>query len=76
MSTKQYDIDSRTSSILINLNLNLNTSFISNQYCDSASKIEETEKMDTNKKTYNNLRSALRESYLTGSLKYGNGFVS
>lgn len=76
MSTKQSGIDSRTGSILINLNLNLNTSFISNQYSDSVSKIEETERKDNSKKTYNSLRSALRESYLTGSLKYGNGFVS
>jgi len=74
MSTQQ-GLDSRTSSILINLNLNLNTSFVSNKYSDSVSKIEETEKEDNNKKTYKTLRSALKESYLTGSLRYGNGFV-
>lgn len=74
MSTKQ-GIDSRTSSILINLNLNLNTSYISNKYTDSATKIEESVQGDT-KKTYNSLRSALKESYLTGSLRYGKGFVS
>ena len=72
MSTKQ-GLDSRTSSILINLNLNLNTSFISNKYTDSAAKIEESAQCET-KKTYNSLRSALKESYLT--LRYGKGFVS
>ncbi|MBR5304667.1 MAG: hypothetical protein IKU37_07575 [Candidatus Gastranaerophilales bacterium] len=75
MATKQYGLDSRTSSILINLNLNLNTGFVANQYGDSAAKIEESSKGDA-KKTYNSLRSALRESYLTGSLRYGKGFVS
>ena len=75
MSTKQQGLDSRTSSILINLNLNLNMGFVANKYCDSVAKIEESSKSNT-KKTYNSLRSALKESYLTGSLKYGKGFVS
>ena len=74
MSTKQ-GLDSRTSSILINLNLNLNMGFVANQYGDSAAKIEESTK-DNSKKVYNSLRSALKESYLTGSLRYGKGFVS
>ena len=74
MATKQ-GLDSRTSSILINLNLNLNMGFVANKYGDSAAKIEESFKGDT-KKSYNSLRSALKESYLTGSLKYGKGFVS
>ena len=75
MSNKQ-SFDSRTSSILINLNLNLNTSYVSNKYGDFVSKIEETQKEDNNIKVYNSLRSALKESYLTSSLKYGNGFIS
>ena len=74
MATKQ-GLDSRTSSILINLNLNLNMGFVANQYGDSAAKIEESAKGNS-KKVYKNLRSALKESYLTGSLRYGNGFVS
>ena len=74
MNTKSKGIDSRTSSILINLNLNLNTGLIANKYSDSVEKIEESAKGNT-KKVYKNLRSALRESYLTGSLRYGNGFV-
>lgn len=75
MTNQRQGLDSRTSSILINLNLNLNTGFVVNKYCDSKAKIEESEKGNT-KKVYKNLRSALRESYLTGSLRYGNGFIS
>ena len=75
MTTKQKGLDSRTSSILINLNLNLNTRLIANQYGNSVAGIEESSK-GNKKKVYKNLRSALRESYLTGSLRYGNGFVS
>ena len=73
---KTRDLDSRTSSILINLNLNLNTSFVSTQYSESAEKIEESSKGDEIK-TYKSLRSALKESYLMGSLRYGkNSFIS
>ena len=74
MATKQ-GLDSRTSSILINLNLNLNTGFVSKQYTNSVEKINESQK-GTAKKVYKNLRSALKESYLTGSLRYGNSFIS
>ena len=74
MSTQQ-GLDSRTSSILINLNLNLNTGLIANQYGNSKAGIEESAK-GVKKKVYKNLRSALRESYLTGSLRHGTGFVS
>ena len=74
MATQQ-GLDSRTSSILINLNLNLNTGFVSKQYTNSIEKIKESQKGNS-KKVYKNLRSALKESYLTGSLRYGNGFVS
>lgn len=74
MATKQ-GLDSRTSSILINLNLNLNTGLIANQYSNAVEKINESSKGNA-KKVYRNLRSALKESYLTGSLRYGNSFVS
>ncbi len=75
MTNQKQGLDSRTSSILINLNLNLNTGFIANKYTDSIAKIEESSKGNA-KKVYKNLRSALRESYLTGSLRYGNSFIS
>jgi len=74
MATQQ-GLDSRTSSILINLNLNLNSGLIANKYGDSIEKINESSKGNA-KKVYKNLRSALKESYLTGSLRYGNGFIS
>lgn len=74
MAQKQA-LDSRTSSILINLNLNLNTGLIANKYGDSVEKINESSKGNS-KKVYRNLRSALKESYLTSSLRYGNGFIS
>lgn len=68
-------MDSRTSSILLNLKLNLDSSkTISNQYVESKSEIEETEKGD-NLKVYSSISSVLKECYLTGSLKYGNNFV-
>ena len=66
--------DSRTASILINLNLDVNSKLIANIYVSSKADIEQTQK-GVNKKTYKNLRSTLRECYLTGSLRYGNNFV-
>ena len=74
MATKQ-GLDSRTSSILINLDLNLNTGLIANQYGSAIEGIRQSEKGNS-KKVYKNLRSALKESYLTSSLRYGNGFIS
>lgn len=70
----QQKLDSRASSILINLNLNLNSNSVAKQYGNAIEKIEESVKGDK-KKVYKNLRSALKESYLTSSLRYGNGFV-
>lgn len=67
-------VDSRTTSILINLDLNINSKLVANKYITSKSDIEETQH-GVNKKTYKNLRSTLRECYLTGSLKYGNNFI-
>ncbi len=67
-------VDSRITSILINLDLNVNSKLVANKYTTSKANIEETQH-GTNKKTYKSLRSTLRECYLTGSLKYGNNFI-
>ena len=67
-------MDSRTSSILLNLNLDIDTSSFSNQYIESKKEIEESQEPE-HIKTYNSLRSTIKECYLTGSLKYGNNFV-
>lgn len=66
--------DSRTSSILINLDLNINSKLIANQYSSSVAGIEQSAKGEK-QKVYKNLRSTMRECYLTGSLKYGNNFI-
>jgi len=71
---KYATLDSRTSSILLNFNLNLNTSVISSKYKDTKAKINETQN-DDKTKAYTSLRSALQESYFTGCLKYGNNFL-
>ncbi len=68
-------MDSRTSSILINLDLNINSGLVANQYYSSKAEIEEAAKGDK-QKVYKNLRQTLRECYLTGSLKYGNNFIT
>lgn len=67
-------MDSRTSSILFNLDLNVNSKLIANQYDTSIKKIEESERGDK-KKTYKKLKQIVSESYLTGSLSYGNNFI-
>ena len=67
-------MDSRTSSILLNLNLDLNTDNYSNQYVESKKEVEESQDSEY-VKVYSNLRSTIKECYLTGSLKYGNNFV-
>ena len=66
--------DSRTSSILINLNLNISSGLVASNYSNSVRGIEEAKKGDKIK-SYKNLRSTLKECYLTGSLKYGNNFI-
>ena len=70
-------MDSRTTSILLNLDLNLDLAKgIANQYLDSKEKIKESIDEKIRKtKTYNSLKSTIKECYLTGSLKYGNNFV-
>ena len=66
-------MDSRTSSILLNLDLSTNSKLIASQYFISKANIEESSK--NNVKVYKNLKSTIKECYLTGSLKYGNNFV-
>jgi len=67
-------MDSRTSTILLNLDLDLNTNKYSDTYVESKKEVQETQ--DTNyTKEYTTLRSTIKECYLTGSLKYGNNFV-
>ena len=69
-------MDSRTSSILINLDLDfLKKGLVADQYGSAVEGIKQSEK-GTSKKVYKNLRAALKESYLTSSLRYGNGFIS
>ena len=67
-------MDSRTSSILINLDLNIDSKLIASKYSNAVAGIEESKKGDKIK-TYSTLKSALKECYLTGSLKYGNNFI-
>lgn len=68
-------MDSRTSSILINLDLkNLNAAAVANKYMSSKAGIEESQS-GAKVKSYKTLRSTLRECYFVGSLKYGNNFV-
>ena len=67
-------MDSRTSSILLNLDLNLNLGNVINKYESSKEGIKETIN-DKNIKAYKSLTSTIKECYLTGSLKYGNNFV-
>ena len=67
-------MDSRTSSILINLDLNTDSSLVASKYLNSIAGIKESGKGDKIK-SYKNLRSTLKECYLTGSLKYGNNFI-
>ncbi len=67
-------MDSRTSSILINLDLNLNKTFVASTYGASKEKIEQS-RSEKREKTYKSLKSALKECYFVGSLKYGNNFV-
>ncbi len=67
-------MDSRTSSILLNLDLDLNACNYCENYANSKKEIEETQNSKYIKK-YKNLRSTIKECYLTGSLSYGNNFV-
>ena len=67
-------MDSRTSSILINLDLNLNSNLVTSNYSTTIAGIEEAKKGDKIK-SYKSLKSTLKECYLTGSLKYGNNFI-
>ena len=74
MATNTMILDSRISSIMLNLNLTSNSSAIINQYTTSANKINEIQYQGP-KKTYRSLKETLKESYLTGALAYGNNFI-
>lgn len=67
-------MDSRTSSILINLDLTkLNSKMVAQNYVSATNAIKDA--LSTKKKVYSSLRSTVKECYLTGSLKYGNNFI-
>jgi hypothetical protein len=74
MATNTMILDSRATSIMLNLNISSNSSFIINQYAKSADKINKIQN-EGPKKTYRSLKQTLKESYLTGALSYGNNFV-
>lgn len=67
-------MDSRISSILLNLDLGVDSQCISNQYIESKAEVEQSEH-DEPLKVYRNLRDTIKECYFVGSLKYGNNFV-
>lgn len=67
-------MDSRTCSILLNLNLDIDANFVVNNYQDAKDKITQSANEDR-KKAYKSLRSTVKESFLTGSLKYGHNFI-
>ena len=67
-------MDSRISSILLNLDLDLNTDNFSNQYIESKKEVQESQDSEYVKE-YTSLRSTIKECYLVGSLKYGKNFV-
>ena len=67
-------MDSMAISKLINFELKIDPKLIAGNYSKSVEGIEESKNEDRTK-TYNNLRSTLKESYFQGSLKYGNNFV-
>lgn len=74
MAANTMILDSRVSSIMLNLNITSSSSSIINQYTTSANKINEIQAQGP-KKTYRSLRETLKESYLTGALAYGNNFI-
>ena len=67
-------MDSRTCSILLNLNLDVASNLIANKYQSSKEGITQASCEDL-KRRYKNLRSTVQESFLTGSLKYGRNFI-
>lgn len=74
MAANTMILDSRVTSIMLNLNISSNSSAIINQYTTSANKINEIQTQGP-KKTYRSLKETLKESYLTGTLSYGNNFI-
>lgn len=71
MVIQEEKVDARISAILCQVNVKVNGSFVVNKYATAIKKINEK----PYKKVYTSLKSTLRESYLTGSLKYGKNFV-
>ena len=67
-------MDSRTGSILLNLDLDLDTNNFAIKYIESKKEVEDSQETEYVKE-YSNLRSTIKECYLTGSLKYGKNFV-
>lgn len=67
-------MDSRTCSILLNLDLDVSANLVANKYQTSSELINQSAKEDR-KKSYKSLRSTVKESFLTGSLKYGHNFI-
>ena len=67
-------MDSRTSSILINLDLDFNSGIVASKYNNSITGIKEANE-SKKIKSYSTLNSTIKECYLTGSLKYGNNFI-
>ncbi len=74
MAANTMILDSRVSSIMLNLNITSNTSMIINEYTTSANEINKITSQGA-KKTYRSLRQTLKESYLTGAVAYGNNFI-
>ncbi len=67
-------LDSRVSSILLNLDIKVSQKTAAMKYISSKENIEEAAKGDK-PKVYRSLRQTMNECYLTGSLKYGRNYI-
>ena len=68
-------MDSRTCSILFNLDSVTKPRNVASKYYEFVSKIHDSQASANATKTYDSLKQTVKECYLTGSLKYGNNFV-
>lgn len=67
-------MDSRTSSILFNLDLkNISSKLVANQYSTSKEQVEEAQQEKGS--SYRSLRETVKESYLAGPSRFGNNFT-
>ena len=66
-------MDSRIASMMLNINFGSTSYIVANKYAQASKKINETHEP---KKVYRSLRQTIKESYLSGSLLYGNNFIS